>query len=229
MYYKVETSGSYRGLNILPKSKKGEEKRLDILERLRSIVFYMIDNHSKVMQTRFDLRYPKIENFEYLNRDIYPFINEFTRSLNRMNCSGHYVDAKYLWVREQKTSYRPHYHVVVFCNGNAIQSPYKIFEKAEYYWEKTIGYRDRRLVNYCLENNGIKHENGIMINRNKYNFEFQLNKAFKAASYLAKLESKDTRDKYSCVYGSSHIPLKYSYKKKLILSNGTVLNTEEEY
>lgn len=136
MYYKVETGGSYRGLNILPKSKTGEEKRLDILERLCSIVFYMLDNHSKVMQTRFDLRYPDIESFEYFNGDIYPFINAFTKSLNKRDCSGHYVDAKYLWVREQKTSCHPHYHVVVFCNGNAIQSPYTIFEKAEYYWEK---------------------------------------------------------------------------------------------
>lgn len=229
MYYKVKTQNTYKGLDILPCRKHGEEKILDILERLRSILFYMLDNHCKVIKTRFDLHYPDIEDFEFLNRDIYSFTNEFIKSLNRTYCSGHYVDAKYLWVREKKMCIHPHYHVVVFCNGNAIQNEYTIFDKAEYYWTKTIGYPDKKLVDHCNKNNGFKHENGIMIIPNKYDFESQLNKAFRASSYLAKTDSKDIRDKYSCTSGSSQIPSKYSYNNKLILSNGTVLTTQEGY
>ena len=112
MYCKVKTDDTYKGLNILPYRKHGEEKRVDILERLRSILFYMLDNHCKVIQTRFDLHYPELQDFEYMNRDIYSFINEFIKSLNKRYCSGHYVDTKYLWVREQKTSCHPHYHIV---------------------------------------------------------------------------------------------------------------------
>lgn len=205
MYCKVKTDDTYKGLNILPYRKHGEEKRVDILERLRSILFYMLDNHCKVIQTSFDLHYPELQDFEYMNRDIYSFINEFIKSLNKRYCSGHYVDTKYLWVREQKTSCHPHYHIVVFCNGNAIQSPYTIFNKAEYYWFKTIVYQDKKLIDYCDRSNGIKHENGIMIDVNKNDFEKQLNNGFRDSSYLAKICSKDIRDKYSCVFGSSQI------------------------
>lgn len=55
MYCKVKTDDTYKVLNILPYRKHGEEKRVDILERLRSILFYMLDNYCKVIQTRFDL------------------------------------------------------------------------------------------------------------------------------------------------------------------------------
>lgn len=229
MNYKVETNSTYRGLNILPCRRDGEEKRTDILDRLRSILFCMLDKHCKVIQTRFDLHYPDIQDFEHINRDIYHFINEFTKALNRMNCSGHYVDAKYLWVREQSLSVHPHYHVVVFCNGNAIKSPYTIFDKAEYYWSKTISYPDNKLVDRCYRNNGFKHENGIMMDINKYDFESQLNKAFRASSYLAKTGSKESREKYACSSGSSHISSEYCHKSNIILSKRTLLITEKDY
>ena len=44
-----------------------------------------------------------------------------------------------------------------------------------------------------------------MIDVNKNDFEKKLNNGFRDSSYLAKICSKDNRDKYSCVFGSSQI------------------------
>ena len=205
MNFKLITSDTYNGLDILPTRFPGEEKRSDILDKIFEPMLYMLQRHNKVLQTRFDLHYPDINGFEYLNRDIYNFSNEFCKALNRKYISGHFVDVKYIWAREQKIDKNPHYHFVVFCNGNAIQNPFTIFKEAHHYWAKTIGYPSEGLIDYCFRNNGKNHDNGIMIRKDREDHEANIKKAYRAASYLAKIGTKDIRDKYSCSFGSSHV------------------------
>lgn len=83
MNFKLITSDTYNGLDILPARFPGEEKRSDILDKIFELMLYMLQRHNKVLQTRFDLHYPDINGFEYLNRDIYNFSNEFCKALNR--------------------------------------------------------------------------------------------------------------------------------------------------
>lgn len=84
MNFKLITYDTYNGLYILPARFPREEKRYDILDKIFELMLYMLQRHNKILQTRFDLYYPDINSFDYLNRDIYNFSNEFCKVLNRI-------------------------------------------------------------------------------------------------------------------------------------------------
>ncbi len=88
-----------------------------VLQKIEDILNTMLKYHSKIMIVRFDIRFPYSKSFDY----------NLKRKLNRERIiGGHRVDAKTIYVEEQKTGEHPHYHFVVIVNANAKHNYYDI-------------------------------------------------------------------------------------------------------
>ncbi|WP_298069337.1 inovirus-type Gp2 protein [uncultured Mailhella sp.] len=169
------------------------------LDKIESTFNSMLDQHSKVMVVRFDVRYPNNDNIQCNKNQVYDFTYNLKRSLNREKIGGgHKVDAKLMYVEEQDKSIHKHYHFNVIVNANAKNKSYPILQKAERLWKKSLGTEQDGLIDFCSS-----HENGIIIDKNSDDFNSNYNKAFYQVSYLAKVRGKENRDKGSWLIKTS--------------------------
>ena len=177
------------------------------LERYRQHLEDMTSRHNKVMQTRFDLRYPSDGSVKFDKAHIYRFSDGLKKHFSRMNKSNHKVDLKLDWSPDQKeSSAYPHYHCNALVNGNAIQSEYTILKAAEHYWGKALKSENQGLVNYCNKGrDGEKQENGLMYRRGDERCLEVKDKMFHQASYLAKIRDKEGLRKGSHSRGGSQL------------------------
>lgn len=207
---KVTYENEYRDFPI----NTNKEKRLGCisssLQSYREKLDYMTDNHSKVLQVRFDLRYPSDNSVPYDKKHISRFSEYFKRSFDRKQTGGHLVDSKLDWVPDQKEkSSHPHYHCLALVNGNAIQSEYNIFKKAEHYWGVVLKSSQEGLVHYCnKDRDGKKQENGMMYRRGEADALEVLEKMQCQASYITKDRDKEGLPKGSWIRGGSRLPKK---------------------
>ncbi len=191
-----------------------EEKRLgcktDILEKYDSRMEDMFNRHSKVLQVRFDLRYPQDGSVSPIPEHIHDFNYNLKRSLSRKKVAGgHDVDPQLIWTREQKDSEHPHYHHLLLANGNAVRNYYPIVQKAEELWSRTIGSDQPGLVHYCdKSSNGVPNKNGIMVRKGHAAESEQIDECYHQASYLAKERDKDRKVKGVWTCGSSRVKSK---------------------
>lgn len=180
---------------------------IPILEHYESQLSYMLNSHQKVMQVRFDLHYPEDGSVIPDQKHIYRFNENLKRSLDRENIKGrHRVDPKIIHVEEQIYSNYPHYHYVLLVNASAKRDIYFLFQKVEHFWELSIGHSSHGLVDYCNKTwNGLKQENGIIIDQSKPDYLSNINKCFYQASYLAKECGKEHKRKGSWLVGSTRV------------------------
>jgi len=193
MKEEITYESSFKGHTINTNKEKSLGCYDKILNKIKNTMDTMLENHSKIMITRLDLRYPKTEDIICERKHLSDFSYNLKRSLNReKNAGNHYVDAQIITVQEQDKSNHPHYHVAVIVNANAKKSPYSIHEKADKLWKTAIHSSSDGLVDHCN-----KHKNGIIINRNSSSFEEDYDKVFYQLSYLAKVRGKEDREKGS--------------------------------
>ena len=191
-----------------------EEKRLGcktkILEKYDISMKDMFNRHSKVLQVRFDLRYPQDGSVSPNPEHIHDFNYNLKRSLSRKKVAGgHDVDPQLVWTREQKDSEHPHYHHLLLANGNAVRDYYPIVQKAEELWSRTIGSDQSGLVHYGdKSSNGVPNKNGIMVRKGHAAESEQKDKSYHQASYLAKERDKDRKVKGAWTCGSSRLKSK---------------------
>ena len=164
---------------------------------LTALLEYVCAQNGKVLTVRFDVRYPVGYFSSGDNRDISRMMAKLVQRYKRDGLNPHYA-----WVRERNYSHNPHYHCVLFLNGNKMRHYNHVFENAERYWQLTIGAFQRGLIHRC---NG--HPNGILIERYKIQ-EFV--KKFAAVhyqlSYLAKdADKSEPKDGYRDI-GASRLP-----------------------
>lgn len=177
-----------------------------ILECQNRLMEHSLRMHSKVMQVRFDLHYPSNGTITPLFGHISAFTDNFSRRLKRMLIQSHRVDPLYLWVRELVNSDFPHYHFLVWVNANAIQNQYTIFDIAEQVWGNVLNTNGTPLVHYCLnKNRPRKYDNGIILKRYSDDYAFAMQEAFRAGSYLSKVEDKESLNRFERSYGYSRI------------------------
>lgn len=207
---KVTYENEYRDLPINTNKEKGLGCLCSSLQSYREKLDYMTENHSKVQLTRFDLRYPSDNSVPFDKKHISRFTEYFKRSFVRNQTGPHSVDLHIEWVPDQKEkSAHPHYHCLTLVNGNAIQSEYTIFKKAEHYWRIVLKNDQEGLVHYCnKDRNGQKQENGLMYRRGSADAEETLEKMHRQASYIAKARDKEGLPKGSWIRGGSRIPKK---------------------
>jgi hypothetical protein len=163
----------------------------------------MRKKHSKVFQTRFDLRYPQDGSVEHGPKQIRDFNEYMKRDLERNNplpqegkkrspgkteTDKHKVDPRIISVREQKDSPNPHYHCSALVNGNAKQSTQDIHKRAERQWGNALGTKNvDGLVDYCDD----QGPPSVMIDKSKDDCEIAVKDAKRQASYLAKGRDKE--------------------------------------
>ena len=194
----------------------------EILETTYKTLNSMLSHHSKILVTRFDIRYPSDNSILASNKQIKIFKRDFKRSLDRIKVSGgHTTDPKIIEVSEKtKDSTNPHHHCVVITNANTCKNKFTILNKASYYWEKTLNdefdklhendnEEDKesitrpntsKLVHYCNE-----HENGIVLDKSDDEFNAKYDKVFFKLSYLAKAHGKEDRDTRTWLVRSSRL------------------------
>lgn len=179
---------------------------VEILSHQGELMSICLQGHSKVMQVRFDLHYPADNSIVPCFEHISVFSYNFSRRLSRMCISSHRLDPHYLWVREIAHAGCPHYHFLVWINANAIQHEYTIFNIAEEVWGNTLNTNGKHLVHYCLNKaREPKYDNGIIMNRSSDDYKYAIQEAFRAGSYLAKVDSKDDLNKFEHKFGCSRV------------------------
>lgn len=200
----ITFSNLHNGLPINTNHQKGLGCWIPILDSHRVKLEYMIVNHSKVMQVRFDLHYPKDGSAMPSPQHIYDFNYNFKRKLQREKISGgHKVDPQMIWVEEQHSSPHPHYHYILLVNGNAKKDYLSIVAEALRIWKQTLGTENSGIVNFC----DGKKPNGLMVERGSPYFHAQLAQCIYQGSYIAKVSSKNQRRKGSWLLGGTHLPV----------------------
>lgn len=153
----------------------------EILEAFDNLFNAAISKHNKILFNRMDLTFNDTSIYPCDNNLMSRFMEALTLHCKRLG-----LDPLYLWVREQATSINHHYHVILLLNGNLIQNPHEIFNKATYLWGNCLKTDAAGLVHYGTH---------IMIRRNDNDFDFNYNEALKLAEYLAKSYSKGSAPK----------------------------------
>lgn len=200
---KTTTSNTYRGYPINTGKDKNLPCSTKCLDQLVDTVEHMSENHSKVLAVRADIHSELDSEKVLTRRDVTRAIENTKRNINsKLKDSKNKPDIKFITTTEQTSpEANPHFHVMAFANGNAIQNGYSIFSELNKQVKNKLDTNNDGLVHFS-ESNGQK---GIMIDRNSDDFEQQMNNAVYAGSYLAKTKSKELNPKGSRVSSSSMI------------------------
>lgn len=200
---KTTTSNTYRGYPINTGKDNNLPCSTKCLDQLVDTVEYMSENHSKVLAVRADIHSELDSEKVLTRRDVTRAIENTKRNIDsKFKDSKNKPDIKFITTTEQTSpEANPHYHVMAFANGNAIQNGYSIFSELNKQVKNKLDTDNDGLVHFS-ESNG---EKGIMIDRNSDDFEQQMNNAVHAGSYLAKTKSKEHNPKGSRVSSSSMI------------------------
>ena len=152
----------------------------------------MTERHSKVLQTRLDLKYPTEITSDGKNNDFQRTMESYMKELSRKG-----YDPQFIAKREQKVSKNPHYHVVIQVNGNKKRDRTSLIESAERHWGHTLGLtqqevHEKKLVYPCNSNTkNTPLPNGYMLDRNAKDFQETKACAIRQLSYLAKMDPED--------------------------------------
>lgn len=198
---KTTKSNTYRGYPINTGKDNNLPCSTKCLDQLIDTVEYMTENHSKVLAVRADIHSELDSEKVLTRRDVTRVIENTKRNINsRCKDSKNKPDIKFITTTEQTSpEANPHFHVMAFANGNAIQNGYSIFSELNKQVKNKLDTDNDGLVHFS-ESNG---QQGIMIDRNSDNFEQQMNNVVYAGSYLAKIKSKEHNPKGSRVSSSS--------------------------
>lgn len=175
----------FNGKEILEYQHKNIGLDAQILNVIDNHLQEALEAHSKVLVVRFDVHFPEDDS----NKSFSKFQAEFMRKERR----GGY-DPTYVAVREVGTlGGHPHYHEVLFLNGDNTCSIHKHIANANAAMNLTLGLDHKEATGLIHSNTTNKGplRNGIMIHRNDLSTD-NANDAFRQASYLAKDSQKDT-------------------------------------
>ena len=196
------TEETYRGYRIntgenndLPCNTKTLDQYLDRQE-------YMEKNHSRTRIVRLDIRSPS-ESAIPLRKQMSRILESTRRKLESKNKSKNQVDMHYVWTAEKrKAEGNEHVHLAILANGNTIKNGYGIFKALEEVVKRQIPGASEGHVEFC-KSNGKK---GILLDRNDPHVADRRNDATFAASYLAKVSSKERKDKGARFSSASRLP-----------------------
>ncbi|WP_417794477.1 YagK/YfjJ domain-containing protein [Terasakiella pusilla] len=177
------------------KSDKNRTKLFD--KNFNTLLANMVASNRRVQVIRVDLRFPKEFEHNGLNQEI----SQFHKNLcQRYRDQG--INVGYHTVREQATSHNPHYHTMIFLNGDKVRSAYGVKKVCGEIWNKTVGFEGDGLVHHCAHkpehsipalemiNRPSRKATGEELKRQKENFDKSCEIAHKHAEYLNKSYSK---------------------------------------
>ena len=182
-------SENYRGYRINNGNEKSSGCYRPTLDKVIDLTLDMTTKHNKVLVTRIDIRKPQDKIIENANRKSTRIKESTQREIQRaLKNSSHHPDVKIIATSEQMAQDRQtHEHLYILANGNAIQDGRRFYHSLSKHTKRIFDTDNDGLVHFS-ESNGDK---GIMIDRNKDDFQEQLENAIYAGSYLAKTKGKD--------------------------------------
>ncbi|MCW8331950.1 inovirus Gp2 family protein [Photobacterium sp. SDRW27] len=171
--------------------------KLSYLQAIKKTLDLSLSSHPKTCAMRFDLRYPADSNNQIVDsKHISRFIDSFkailAADLNRKGKSGRCIP-RFVWVKEQKSSERPHYHVVLLVNGN-IYNQLGWFTKNHGNMAARIqqAWASALSIPMCDVDGTVHYPNNPIYIVNKYKSDFQdcYEELFYRLSYFAKENTK---------------------------------------
>ena len=191
------------------------------LYTLRRVMNQARRANSRTFAIRIDLRFPEAMSVSSLLLDSNAAISKFLTNLGwelALVKTKYPHDMRYVWCREQKNSDKPHYHVLLLFNGNALQSlgPLSAYAgkgATEAYaadtlyprivrsWEAVIGCPPEQmggLVNVSKDRRSKEIITFHFHRDDQATFE----QLFEAASYMCKAHTKPIAQRVHCCEGS---------------------------
>lgn len=112
-------------------------------EMLRPMIeqlFVMQAYHAKVLVVRFELKFVSVSCYGISTDAIdNRVITRFRKSLfKKLKTRYRFSRIGYCWVREQEDSISPHYHFVLYLNGDRVRHPQKVHEIGEQCWVNVV-------------------------------------------------------------------------------------------
>ncbi|WP_413522672.1 inovirus-type Gp2 protein [Photobacterium phosphoreum] len=174
-------------------SAGGHDKKImrTIIDKLDIMHSY----YAEVLTSQFILFPPKVP---YNNQIISEFFTTLIPYLKR-----HYIDnapaiqlgrISYLWVREQSTSDKPHYHCVLWLNEDKINSSYRILTLTKQLWCEQFGGTLSMPDNNYYISKRLQADSGV-----------SLQEVICRLSYLAKNATKGCHSSKIKRYGASKL------------------------
>lgn len=197
-----ETTFNGHPLSYSKKNDDGCYK--EILKAAHDLLNHMIQRHSSVFFTRFDLTFPENTAWQYQNNN--ELLSRFLETLIRHFDRQHH-DPKYLWVREHsRETGQFHYHLMLLQDGNVTQNANGLRVYATQLWAKCLGIESGEgILNWCETGTDIDKYGGVKIIRKAPDFHHAYDHCFQRASYMAKCFSKGDLPPYVKGYDSSRI------------------------
>lgn len=157
-----------------------------ILKKIEDVMDDALARHSRILLYRFDVRFPRNSDYSDANKVFTRGEADVVKYLTRKGLSPSYVA-----VREKSGADGSHYHGVMILDASKTLSPYGHLKKTEEIFERKFGLEadgSHGIVNYCdHDRQGKPTINSYIVHRsNKEEYD----KAFKRASYLAKINTK---------------------------------------
>ena len=203
------TEPEYHNHPILTDERNGLAADTDILQRIENQFDYAEHTKSKCLFFRLDLHYPSdMTDIPTDNHHFCLFASNYMKSLSRQH-----LNPQYFAVREQSSdSSRHHYHMAVLLDGQRTRNCIGHLHTAERLWASELGIdaddpKSLGLVNHCDKSRtGERVQNAMMLEPNSDDYEDVRNECFRRASYLAKVNQKNTQQKWQREYFASRIP-----------------------
>lgn len=198
----ITDAKSYRSYPINNGIKKDFTCYTKTLDQVIDQVEYAVTKHSKALFTRLDIRNEAYSKNQLTRKDMTRIIENSKRAIERKyKNSPNKPDMNITWTTENDGE-KPHFHLFISVNANAIQNGYAIKDTINQVVKKYLETDNDGLVEYCQSNGKY----GKRIDRNASDFYERMDEAVYMASYLAKTNTKDNKQKGARVSSTSRLP-----------------------
>jgi len=193
------------------------------LERVLDVMNYAREQYPRLYVVRVDLHFPQcLTNSSYYanNMCLKYLLTNLQRELDRAG-NKYSTRIHYIWAREQHLSDKPHYHLMLFLNHDAINwiGDYSPSSQGGYYkenlyhrivraWSQALHWPLEQmlgLVHICRSGSTREIYQHALLKQNDY---AHWPAVFYAASYLCKAYSKNFAQQVHC-FGSSQTRRRY--------------------
>lgn len=204
----------FNGVPLLP----NKQYITQYLQGIEQVIANAVSKHPRTLAIRFDLHLPEWPNCpDYPNPYDSTVISSFFASLKakfkadiqrklRNNTRVHLSTLRYVWVKEQSQTNKPHYHVVIFLNNDTYNAIGRYTEKGCNNASRIIEAWASALKFEFNEARPLVHFPSdtpmYFLNLNSPDYLVVYFQLFKRLSYLAKLDTKQFG--YGSVFGCSN-------------------------
>ncbi len=189
----IATIESFKGLPVLTRSDSAYTYLISYLEKLYNVFVEASIKHDgkRSLFCKFDFTFPKM--FNYVEDSFFSdFLAVFIKYLNSKS-----YRPLYIWVREQDKSVNPHFHLVLFIDGEKKWSPHDIHIYAAQLWCKHLNIPTVSGLIPEPRRHMIKWKQGFNPDNQS------LAKAFQHGAYICKAKSKWLTPSYVNAIGHS--------------------------